>query len=163
MRVLRGIIETPTLRDDGTLISDDGYDSASGLLLSKNGVRYPAVPNAQTKEQCAAALQVLKDALDEFPFVNAPSLSALSAILTGLVRHLMSIAPLHGFDANSIGTGKSTLADVVSMIATGRRAGAMTLCAVASRRRLSPADRVRLGQRVTAGLRADPLTLDQAV
>jgi putative DNA primase/helicase len=34
---------------------------------------------------------------------------------------------MHGFDANSIGTGKSTLADVVSIIATGRRAGAMTL------------------------------------
>jgi hypothetical protein len=128
MRVLRGIIETPTLREDGTLIRDDGYDSASGLLLSKNGVEYPAIPDAPILDQCVVALKVLTDALDEFPFVDGPSLSvALSAIFTGLVRHLMSIAPMHGFDANSIGTGKSTLTDVVSIIVTGRRAGAMTL------------------------------------
>jgi hypothetical protein len=50
MRVLRGIIETPTLREDGTLIRDDGYDSASGLLLSRDCAEHgsgPARPHQQ--------------------------------------------------------------------------------------------------------------------
>lgn len=126
--VLNGFVECPTLRADGSIIQDDGYDPASGLMLDKNGVSYPAIPNEPTREECVAALKVLAEVLDEFPFVDDASRSvALSAILTGLVRHLMTNAPVHGFDANSIGTGKSTLADVVSIIATGRRAPAMTL------------------------------------
>jgi hypothetical protein len=128
LRVLRGVIETPTLRLDGSLIRDDGYDTVSEMLLDKNGVEYPTIEDAPTREQCIAAIKFIIEMLDEFPFVDMPSLSvALSAILTGLVRHLMDIAPAHGFDANSIATGKSTLADVVSLIVTGRRAAAMTM------------------------------------
>jgi hypothetical protein len=127
MPVLDGISEVPTMRADGTIVQADGYDPESRLLLDKNGVEYPAIPDAPTQEQATAALKVLIDVLDEFPFVDKPSLSvALSAILTSFVRHLMSNAPVHGFDANSFGTGKSTLADVVSLIATGRTAPAMT-------------------------------------
>lgn len=127
MPVLTGLTEVPTLRADGSVIQDDGYDSQSGLLLDKNGIEYPAIPDAPTQEQCKDALKVLTDTLDEFPFVDEPSKSvAISAILSALVRHLMTNAPVHGFDANSIGTGKSTLADVVSLIATGRTAPAMT-------------------------------------
>ena len=47
---------------------------------------------------------------------------ALAAILTALDRHNMPTAPLHGFSATVAGTGKSKLADIVSILATGRPA-----------------------------------------
>jgi len=46
----------------------------------------------------------------------------LAAILTALDRHNMPTAPLHGFSATVAGTGKSKLADIVSILATGRPA-----------------------------------------
>ena len=39
---LNGITETPTLRRDGSLITAQGYDVASGLLLDMGSVEYPA-------------------------------------------------------------------------------------------------------------------------
>src|SRR5437016_14417563 len=37
--VLRAIVETPTLRADGSLLTAEGYDPASGFLLDTNGIR----------------------------------------------------------------------------------------------------------------------------
>jgi putative DNA primase/helicase len=124
--VLDGLVECPTLREDGSILTG-GYDRASRLLLDTNGVLYPMIPLEPTLEQSIAALKVLVTVLDEFPFIdNAARSVALSAILTALVRHLMRGAPVHGFDAAGAGTGKSTLADVVSLIAKGCRAVAMS-------------------------------------
>jgi hypothetical protein len=134
--VLRGIIETPTLRADGTLLSKPGYDTDSGLMLDTAGVEYPAIPDQPTKEQAQAALDLLKGPLAGFPFVpdnedspQGPSASrsvALSALLTSVCRRTLRSAPLHGFSAPTMGTGKSLLCDVVSMLATGRPASAMS-------------------------------------
>ena len=135
--VLRGIIETPTLRADGSLLATDGYDADSGLLLDTCGVIYPAIPEAPTKEQAGAALAVLKEPLTGFPFVpddetapgDSPSASrsvALSALLTSVCRRTLRSAPLHGFSAPTMGTGKSLLCDVVAMVATGRTAVVMS-------------------------------------
>jgi hypothetical protein len=126
--VLTGLVECPTLRADGSLLSAQGYDGQSGLMLDTNGVEYPTIPENPSHADAIAAIAKLKDALGEFPFVDDASRSvALSAILTTLVRRQMSIAPVHGFDANSPSTGKSLLADVVSYLATGRPCAAMTL------------------------------------
>jgi hypothetical protein len=150
LRVLRGTIECPTLRADGSLLSEDGYDEASGLILDTGGIKYPAIPDAPTLDEALAALTTLKDLLVGFPFVDdgklnsekavptdlfaqaapaKPSASrsvALSAILTALVRRSLRTAPLHGFTATTPGTGKTLLANVPSLIATGREAAAMS-------------------------------------
>ena len=44
----------------------------------------------------------------------------LSAVLTALCRRTLRTAPMHAFSAPTMGTGKSLLADIVSIIATGR-------------------------------------------
>ncbi len=46
----------------------------------------------------------------------------LSAVLTALSRFSLRTAPLHGFSAPKMGSGKSLLADVVSLIVTGKTA-----------------------------------------
>lgn len=131
-KVLNGVIEAPTLRADGSLLSDEGYDEQSGLLLDTNGVRFPEIDDLPTKGDAEKALQVLKGPFKDFPFVrNAKGRSAsqsviLSAVLTSLVRRSLGSAPMHGTTAPAPGTGKSLLIDVVSLIATGRLCTAMS-------------------------------------
>src|SRR5690606_14436707 len=73
-----------------------------------------------------AALQTLLGILKDFPFVEAADRSvALAAILTPLIRPSLHTAPLFAFRAAKMGSGKSLLADVASMIATGRPAAVM--------------------------------------
>ena len=142
LRDLRGVIEVPAMRHDGSIISEDGYDAASGLLLDKGGIEYPPIPERPTDNELANALATLKKPFALFPFVPdhdgillgssealaAPSASRsviLSAVLTALTRHLLRHAPLLGTSAPSVGTGKSFLADGVALIATGRTAAVM--------------------------------------
>lgn len=130
--VLNGVIETPTLRRDGTLLDIDGYDPASGLLLDTGGLEYPAIPDEPTREDAEAALAMIKEPFKDFPFVrNAKRESAsqsvmLSAVLTGVVRRTLHSAPMHGTSAPTMGTGKTLAMDVVSLIVTGRLTTAMS-------------------------------------
>ena len=133
--VVRGIVETPTLRADGTLLTEEGYDRASELIVDLNGFSFPPIPEAPTKDEALTALASIKDVLAGFPFVpddlarlnvSASRSVALSAIMTMVVRRTLRSAPLHGFSAPTMGTGKTLLADVVSMVGTGRLATAMS-------------------------------------
>src|SRR5690606_3990739 len=45
LRVLRGIIEAPTMRPDGSILSEPGYDPATGIYLDTGGVVFPAIPD----------------------------------------------------------------------------------------------------------------------
>src|SRR5262249_44493596 len=60
--------------------------------------------------------------LTEFPFVDDASRAVtLSMFLTTVLRAAMDAAPMHLSTAPRPGTGKSYLADIVSMVATGER------------------------------------------
>lgn len=116
---LAGIIETPTLRPDGSLLTRRGYDPATGLMLF--GSLTVSVPERPTRAEAEAALALLNGLLLEFPFVDAASRSvALSALITPVVRPAMAFAPLHEFVAPEPRTGKSYLVDLSAGIATGR-------------------------------------------
>jgi hypothetical protein len=121
--VLSGLINTPTLRADGSVLDKCGYDAMTGLLFEPQGIIFSAVPEDPTKEDALAALEVLLTAIETFPFVGeADRAVAMSAILTTIIRRTMLTAPLHAFNAPVAGSGKSLLVDIASMIATGRRA-----------------------------------------
>ncbi|KQY98095.1 hypothetical protein ASD45_19135 [Pseudolabrys sp. Root1462] len=130
--MLRGVIEIPTLRQDGTLVVEDGYDEESGLLLNMRGVEFPTIKDEPTEAEAKAALATLKTVIKDFPFVadengHSPSRSVmLSLILTALVRRSLPSAPMHGFRAPTMGTGKTLAVNVASMIATGREITAMS-------------------------------------
>ena len=57
--VLAGIIDAPTLRPDGSILSKPGYDQATGLLLITNETAFPSIPDQPTKAEAVAALQLL--------------------------------------------------------------------------------------------------------
>jgi putative DNA primase/helicase len=122
LQVLMAITGTPRLRRDGSLHDTPGYDPMTGLLY-KPECEFDAMPERPKRDDAIAALGMFNDLLAGFPFVTrADKAVALSAILTALDRHNMPTAPLHGFSATVAGTGKSKLADIVSILATGRSA-----------------------------------------
>jgi hypothetical protein len=121
MPLLAGIIEAPTLRADGSLLDQEGYDPASGLYFDPNGLTYPPIPAAPTRRQALRALELIFDILSGFPFFDEAARSvAVSAILTAVVRRSLRSAPLFIFTAPKMGSGKTLLATVVAYISTGR-------------------------------------------
>lgn len=117
---LAGIIETPTLRPDGSVLSQPGYDATTGLLLV-NPPPMPAIADEPTRQDAEQALQTLDELLSEFPFADEASRSvALSALVTPVVRGALSFAPLHVATAPIAGSGKSFLFDTAAAIATGK-------------------------------------------
>jgi putative DNA primase/helicase len=119
---LSGVIGTPTLRADGSLLVKEGYDEATGLALI-GGPKMLPIPTEPSQSDAERALALIDGLLDEFPFADAVSRSvALSMLMTPVLRGALDPAvPLHLVTAPESGTGKSYLADIASMIATGDR------------------------------------------
>src|SRR5438270_7917908 len=67
--VLRGVIGTPTLRQDGSLLTVAGYDDMTGYVLY-DPPALPPIPNRPTKIDAQTALGVLRELLAEFPFAD---------------------------------------------------------------------------------------------
>lgn len=123
---LAGVITTPTLRPDGTILREPGYDEATQLLLL-DPPEMPKLPPRPSKKLGMAALARLDTLLDEFPFVDAESRSvALSALITPVVRGALSVAPMHVTKAPVAGSGKSYIIDLASALNSGERAPVVT-------------------------------------
>ena len=117
---LAGLINTPTLRPDGTILSAPGFDPATRLLLV-DPPAMPPIPEQPSREEALAALALLKGLLSEFPFVDDVSRAvALSAYLTVVCRGAFPVAPMHLVTAPVAGSGKSYLLGTVAYIATGQ-------------------------------------------
>lgn len=123
---LAGVITTPTLRPDGTILSTPGYDAATQLLLVEPP-EMPRLPPRPSKAVAQKALARLDRLLHEFPFVDAASRSvALSALITPVVRGAMAVVPMHATKAPVAGSGKSYIIDLASAISSGDRAPVMS-------------------------------------
>ncbi|MGE8102531.1 hypothetical protein ACQKP1_02485 [Allorhizobium sp. NPDC080224] len=117
---LAGVITTPTLRPDHSMLSEPGYDAATGLLLERPPTM-PEIANKPTREQAQQALALLLGLLRGFTFVTEADRSvALSMLMTPVVRGAMACAPLHAVRAPAPGSGKSYLTDLAAAISTGQ-------------------------------------------
>jgi hypothetical protein len=116
--VLAGIVSTPVMRPDGSILDVPGLDTATGLLF-KPSTKFPAIPTAPSREDAERALAYLKGAIKTFPFISGADRSvALSGFLTALHRRSIPTAPMHAFSAKSR-TGKSKLVNGIAIVATG--------------------------------------------
>jgi hypothetical protein len=115
-----GIITTPTMRPDGTILDRPGYDQVTRLIL----VSPPPMPRIlakPTREDGELALALLQELLQEFPFTDDASESvALSMMITSVVRGAFPVAPMHAARAPTPASGKSFLVDVASTISSGQ-------------------------------------------
>jgi hypothetical protein len=116
---IAGVISTPTLRPDGTVLCAPGYDDATGFLLV-DPPALPPIPEEPTRTDAETALALLNELLREFPFVDEASRSvALSALMTPIVRGAFPVAPMHAGRKPTPGTGTSYLFDIAAAIAIG--------------------------------------------
>ncbi|WP_244568039.1 bifunctional DNA primase/polymerase [Bradyrhizobium erythrophlei] len=115
-----GVITTPTMRPDGSLLLTPGYDKATRLLLV-SPPKLPTMPDQPTRDDALTALALLEDLLEEFPFDNEISQAvALSALITPVVRGAFMMTPGHSAKAATPSSGKSYLFDIVAAIAIGQ-------------------------------------------
>ena len=127
---LEAVIETPTLRPDGSIIATPGWDEATGLLYEPMpGIEWPTVPDEPTWDDVRQAVTALLDPVADFPFVAETDRAGyVAAILTILARHMIDgPTPMFPIRAPTPGTGKTLLAEVIGLIGTGREPPAMTM------------------------------------
>jgi Bifunctional DNA primase/polymerase, N-terminal len=118
---IAGIINTPTLRPDGTILNNPGFDAATRLFLIDPPTMAP-IPDAPTKDDAQAALKLLTTLIAGFPFVgDVDKAVMLSAIITPIARGGFEVVPMHTLDAPVAASGKSYGLDCVAVIATRQR------------------------------------------
>jgi len=124
--LLWSAISTPTLRPDGTVLQEAGYDKEMQAWYDPCGISFPSIPASPSYDDAKAALKKLDDAFDSFPFESKVDRAvALSLALTALVRRSLPAAPLGAITAPVMESGKTLLADCFSILATGVSAPAM--------------------------------------
>ncbi|WP_413717971.1 hypothetical protein [Silicimonas sp. MF1-12-2] len=118
--VLRGVVSCPTMRADGTILQEPGYDLSSGLLYEPGGVIFPHVPESPTHEDAKEALNELKKPFREYQLPSPADGSVLlAAAITSVIRRILPSAPLFAIDAPTAGSGKTLLCETVGVIASG--------------------------------------------
>ena len=128
IRPIRGIVSCPVLRADGSILQTQGYDIDSGLYVDLTEA-FPDITSDPTSEAVQQAVAALFDVVSDFPFKDSASRSGwLASLFTPLAREAYRgcTGPLFTFDANIRGSGKTLLADINSLIVTGREATRLT-------------------------------------
>jgi hypothetical protein len=123
---LSGVVSTPVLRKDGTVLTSPGYDEASGLFYRPSpGLYVPDIKEEPTKEDAVGAAQyLLTEVLGDFPYVDQASrANALAALITPLVRPVIDgCTPLFLFDKPTPGSGATLQTEIIANIVTGKAA-----------------------------------------
>jgi len=150
LRPLVAVAEAPTMRPDGTILAEPGYDPATGIYLAP-GVRV-SVPERPTRDHAATAAGALLDVIADFPVASEAGRSAwLAGVVTVAVRPAIEgPTPMLIADASGRGAGKTLAVDALATIATGRDAA----------RTAYASDDAEMRKRITAiALAGDPLCL----
>ena len=121
-RILRGIVDTPTLRSDGTLLSKSGYDEKSGLYTDFKESDWPMIPSKLTRMDAQEALETIYDLVKESSFKDLHDRAVWVAFLLSIVArsYIGGNVPVFGFSANAARLGKGTLVDLAAIVATNK-------------------------------------------
>ncbi|OAT82234.1 CHC2 zinc finger domain-containing protein [Desulfotomaculum copahuensis] len=120
--LLRGIVQAPVMRWDGSLCANPGYDEVTSLYYApEQGFSLPDIPDKPTPGNVKESLSKLVDVVRDFPFDGeASQANVIAAIMTPVLRDLiLGPVPMLLIDKPLQGTGASLLSDVLSIIATG--------------------------------------------
>lgn len=118
---INGVAETPVLSPSGNIISTTGFDPETGLFVQLTPELADfAIPTNPSQQQVADALALLEDVLVDFPFKTAADRTrALALLFTPLMRPATPTVPMTVLTANTPGSGKGLLADIISRITLG--------------------------------------------
>lgn len=121
VRRITGVVTTPTLRPDGSLLQTAGYDASTGLLYEPDG-EFPPIADTPTRQEAIDAANRLLEIVADFPFAGPAHRSVwLSLVLTFIARPAINgCTPLFAIDANCPAAGKGLLQDCAAIPAYGR-------------------------------------------
>lgn len=119
---LEAITELPILRPDGTICERPGYDPLTKQMYIPGNLAVPPIPELPTKADVARARELIEYLFADFPFSDQSSRATIIAdLITVVIRSVIDgQVPLTLLDAPKQGTGKSLLALIIGIIATGR-------------------------------------------
>jgi len=117
---IEGIIHAPAFLADGSVLTNRGYDRATGLYLA-GSCDFPPVPQSPTLADAEKSRDELLEVVCDFPFAGEAHRAAwLAMAITPAARFAFDgPTPLGAFDANVRGSGKSKLSDSIGMIHLG--------------------------------------------
>ncbi|MEV6604740.1 hypothetical protein [Kutzneria sp. NPDC051319] len=118
VRPLLGIVGSPVLRPDGTLLQTTGYDPATGLYYAPK-ISVPPIPAEPTAEQVTEARAfVLGQLLRDFPFVDtADKANHVGLLLAPILRpYLRCLTPFGLISATTQSSGKTLLAEILGYL-----------------------------------------------
>lgn len=118
---LDGVVSAPILRPDGSVLSTAGYDEQTRLFYHSKE-EYPPLP-ALSVDSARAARERLEDLFAEMPWASDKigKAVALSGILSLIARATLDRVPAHAASGNAIGTGKTKVPEIATMIALGQK------------------------------------------
>lgn len=121
IRPLAGVVDSPILRPDGTILDEPGYDEQTRLLYLPGG-SFPAVLPTPSMEDAQRALAELLEVVAEFPFAGEVHRTAwLASVLTAFaVPAIDGPFPCFYMEASRRGSGKGLLAKAAGIIFGGR-------------------------------------------
>lgn len=127
LRELLRVIDAPTVRPDGTVLQDPGYDLVTRTIYQPR-FKFPRVADQPTHDDALAALDKIHWPVHEFPWKHGTDFATfVSLLLTAIGRpSIEGPTPLFAISATDRSIGKSKLAQVVARILTGADAGVMT-------------------------------------
>lgn len=152
LRPLAGVPEYPVLLPSGAVLDEPGYEPTTGLLFAPS-IRFGAIPEAPTQEECADLQRWLwVELCYDFPFrgMGYPDPEASKGDPDGVLRYvtardrpdawglLAAIFTLLGrpaisgdcpailFDATAPGSGKGLQVDITCLVVFGRILGKLT-------------------------------------
>ena len=154
-RVLRGIVDTPTIRSDGTLLSKPGYDPVSGLYADFRESDWPKIPVNPTRKDARRALATLYDLVKESSFKAPHDKAVWASFLCSIVArpYVGGNVPVFGFSANAARIGKGTLVDLAAIIATNSGATKWAPVSGSRTRNAEEEERKRLMAVALSGIR----------
>lgn len=115
---LAGIAHQPHLRLDGSIVTEAGFDEATGFFGVFDAREFN-IPSKPCKAQAALAVAELRTLLTEFSFANDhDEAAALAGILTAAIRPSLPLAPMFHIRAPQIASGKSYLSGIIAAFAS---------------------------------------------
>jgi hypothetical protein len=116
------LTQIPILRPDGTIRLDPGYDPTTRAYYTPDcGFKLASIPKSPSTEEVSAAVQLLMEVIEGFPFeAQADRANCIAMLLTPILRVGFQMnAPLMLIDAPKWGTGKTLLGQVTYVLITG--------------------------------------------
>jgi hypothetical protein len=114
---LCGIARQPFFRADGSMVSDAGFDAATGHFGVFDARQFP-LKIRPGQAQASQALADLSGLLSEFTFASEHDKSAaVAAMLTAALRVSLPAAPMYHIKAPQIASGKSYLSSIIAAFA----------------------------------------------